>query len=536
VYLSLEEIKRRIDKYKELNYTDIDITGGEPTLHPNLIEIVKYGVKKGFEVRMTSNGVKLADFNLISSLIKAGLKRIVFSIHHFDSKKAMLINGIDKPDLDKTLKGVENANKLGIDININITVIKQNYKALPQIISMLIPRFSNIHHFNFNFVDITGNVTRQGSTLSAKDIVPKYSEAEKYLVEAFKLLRKYNVSFRFERAPLCYAPGFEAYNSNANRAVGTEFHSTSFTEEEEPDIHDTDVPMVKSDFCKYCNLNDICYGVERNYARLYGTSELYPMFLNPNKVEYEIKSQNNHQEVIGALKLKKGSPIDYKKLFNTLGSIKSTLRTDQRVLINAFIPKEIGLRETKLSFLDSFLNFIKNEGYSLSQFTIISNNSNLSQIKKITNKYKIKSIKPTEYVNTSPYDPKIISSMKVPKEVFEAYGIINTIEINYKLDTAFNCLLNLVSENLREKISKLETIANYNALLDIYSIMKHKIKLNLGLLKTAPAFLFLSKDLSLHDYLTGKFTKKQSKIFNISRRRKLSPETDKEIKVIGISK
>jgi hypothetical protein len=441
----------------------------------------------------------------------------------------MIICGVDEPDLKETIKGLNNANNLGIDININITIIKQNYKALPNIISMLIPRFKNIHHFNFNFVDITGNVMRKGTKFTAKDIAPKYSDAEKYLVSAFKMLKKNKVLFRFERAPLCYAPGFEAFNSNANRAVGMEFHATSSIEQDLPDIDDNDVGMVKSEFCKYCNLNDICFGIEPNYNELYGNKELYPVFTNPNRVEYDIKKQNNHKEPVSFMEIKDINGGILKSLFDRFGGVKALIRKGERHIINLMLPEKQNLGEAHLGVIRSLLNLLREQGFDLSDFQILSKKKQESTIKTLQEKYKIGLIEPGTFVPKSVYDSMVINSIMLPKEIKESYGIINIIASEPFQETIFLGFADLITSKMKDKLKLLSRRKYFNALLDIYSTLKPKIKSNINLIRGTEnngieRYISLSRDFSAQEYLNEKVFKKNKVILDFVSERKLGPQ------------
>ena len=54
-YISLGDVERGLDYAKTLNVKDIFLTGGEPTNHPNIVEIAKMAKKRNFNVVMTTN-------------------------------------------------------------------------------------------------------------------------------------------------------------------------------------------------------------------------------------------------------------------------------------------------------------------------------------------------------------------------------------------------------------------------------------------------------------------------------------------------
>ncbi len=58
--LPLERIKRALDSFKKIGVTGIEYTGGgEPTLHPDFEEIVRYTHKLGFKIGICTNGARI---------------------------------------------------------------------------------------------------------------------------------------------------------------------------------------------------------------------------------------------------------------------------------------------------------------------------------------------------------------------------------------------------------------------------------------------------------------------------------------------
>lgn len=54
-YISLENVEKGLDYAKQLAVKDIFLTGGEPTKHPEIVEIAKRSKARGFNVVMTTN-------------------------------------------------------------------------------------------------------------------------------------------------------------------------------------------------------------------------------------------------------------------------------------------------------------------------------------------------------------------------------------------------------------------------------------------------------------------------------------------------
>jgi MoaA/NifB/PqqE/SkfB family radical SAM enzyme len=83
---SLEEIKAEIDFFKEWrNCDNISIAGGEPLIHPDIMEIVAYTREKGMKPLILTNGVKLNNNRkMLRELKRAGAFGISL---HIDSEQ-----------------------------------------------------------------------------------------------------------------------------------------------------------------------------------------------------------------------------------------------------------------------------------------------------------------------------------------------------------------------------------------------------------------------------------------------------------------
>ena len=81
-HMSLSTVKRIVDQFVNLGGELLELSGGEPLTHPDIIDIVKYAVdKKKLKIVLYTSGV-LPDCDvekLIYLLVKNGLKRL-FSI------------------------------------------------------------------------------------------------------------------------------------------------------------------------------------------------------------------------------------------------------------------------------------------------------------------------------------------------------------------------------------------------------------------------------------------------------------------------
>lgn len=79
--MNLSEIKRVIDFWASQNIQNVRLSGGEPTVHPNIVEIVEYIKEKCNDIKhiaISTNGY--SDFSLYRRLIEAGVNDYSISL------------------------------------------------------------------------------------------------------------------------------------------------------------------------------------------------------------------------------------------------------------------------------------------------------------------------------------------------------------------------------------------------------------------------------------------------------------------------
>jgi cyclic pyranopterin phosphate synthase len=77
--LSLSMIKDVLDDARQLGIPSVRLYGGEPLLHPDLPEMVEYGVTRGLRVYVTTNGILLRE--RMGDLYRAGLRDLTIGFY-----------------------------------------------------------------------------------------------------------------------------------------------------------------------------------------------------------------------------------------------------------------------------------------------------------------------------------------------------------------------------------------------------------------------------------------------------------------------
>ncbi len=128
-YMTSMEIEKIAEIASKIGIEKLKITGGEPLLRKDIIEIVEKTSKHMKEVSMTTNGVLLED--CAYDLKKAGLKRVNVSFDAFDPETFQRIT--NKDAYQEVKRGVITAINTGLSpVKLNMVVLKGiNDKDVP---------------------------------------------------------------------------------------------------------------------------------------------------------------------------------------------------------------------------------------------------------------------------------------------------------------------------------------------------------------------------------------------------------------------
>jgi GTP 3',8-cyclase len=121
--LRYEEIERVVRAAASLGVKDIRLTGGEPSVRPGVVDLVKLikaipGIE---DISMTTNAVKLVE--LAKPLKEAGLSRVNISLDTFKPERFAQVCGA--PRLEDVLAGIEAAKQAGLNpVKTNTVVLR----------------------------------------------------------------------------------------------------------------------------------------------------------------------------------------------------------------------------------------------------------------------------------------------------------------------------------------------------------------------------------------------------------------------------
>lgn len=120
--MTTPELLRLVNIFARLGIDKVRLTGGEPSIHPDLLEIVGGIRAAGINrISMTTNGLRLAE--LAKPLKEAGLERVNVSVDTLDPERFHRVTRWGK--LDKVMEGIHAAEAHGLTpLKINAVVAR----------------------------------------------------------------------------------------------------------------------------------------------------------------------------------------------------------------------------------------------------------------------------------------------------------------------------------------------------------------------------------------------------------------------------
>lgn len=153
--MTSEEINRLFRVACKAGIQKVKVTGGEPLVREDILEIVRAGARMFSEISMTTNGVLLAAH--ASDLKEVGLARINVSLDTLDRLLYERITGSD--DVARVIEGIDEAVRVGLTpLKINMVLLSGlNDSHVHQLMDFAISRRAILQLIELN--PLNGNGT-----------------------------------------------------------------------------------------------------------------------------------------------------------------------------------------------------------------------------------------------------------------------------------------------------------------------------------------------------------------------------------------
>lgn len=196
--------------------TQFDVTGGEPTLHPEIVSIIRHATELGMASRIITLGQNLMHDRdgrpFVEELIEAGVTSFLFSVHAVEEDACKAFTNASWARLERAMDHLDGR---GFQYCLNTVVFSGNQHMLPDI-----ARVSARHGvYAHNFI-LFNPYYEWKNHKEAFAVQSRYPEVRPFLSEAVSILEAAGVAVNVRYAPLCAFPELQ---KNVVGVVGVQY-------------------------------------------------------------------------------------------------------------------------------------------------------------------------------------------------------------------------------------------------------------------------------------------------------------------------
>lgn len=267
--LPSDKVRHALDEARARGSVRVILTGGEPTLSPDLLAHVAYAREVGFSrIELQTNAVLLDRPGLAASLVAAGLTHAQVSLHGPDatiSDRLTAAPGTHR----RTLAGIDALLGAGVQLIINHLIFVDNCHLLVDFVELVHARWGqHAAAFVVQFHSARNEFVAREEGLRHIARYRDYAGGLRAAVDRARGLglRCHDLQDPTGIPSLCVLGGDESY-------LGPILAQT-----ERPRAHawETDW-LTRVDACTRCDAAQACMGVPRHYLALHGDVEFAPI-------------------------------------------------------------------------------------------------------------------------------------------------------------------------------------------------------------------------------------------------------------------
>lgn len=139
-----ELFARWLDEMLAASARSVILSGGEPTLHPSLLDLVRRARAGGAGVILETNATRLGDPAVLRALIDAGVGEVVASLHAADAATSEAVTRAPGTHA-QTLAGIEACLRAGLPVGVHCVVERANARGLGAHADLIVERFARPH-------------------------------------------------------------------------------------------------------------------------------------------------------------------------------------------------------------------------------------------------------------------------------------------------------------------------------------------------------------------------------------------------------
>ena len=155
----LKELKASVNEMiRDLKIDGIVVSGGEPTLHSHFTEFIEFLCEQDLKITILSTSERFSDNNFVKEFavrIKTAQVEVISTIHSHLKEQHEFINGTVN-SFERTMKGLQNLDSLGIHVTVKHCITQHNFKDLKKFYEFVNDSFSESIDMQMCSIDYCG--------------------------------------------------------------------------------------------------------------------------------------------------------------------------------------------------------------------------------------------------------------------------------------------------------------------------------------------------------------------------------------------
>lgn len=248
-----EDLKNQIREGVRQGCQRLILSGGEPTLHPDYLQLVSFGKQAGFDwIQTITNGRMFAYRRFAEQAVAAGLSEVTVSMHGHTPElhdQLVAVEGAFR----QSLQGLAHLQELGSVVSVDVVINALNIESMPELLQFYLDR--GVREFDLLWMVPFGRAWK-----NRKQLFCDPEQAAPRLHQALALARQAGAVLWTNRLPPNLLEGFEDLIQDPHklhdevRGRRSEFEARL----------ETGSPMICKDKerCRACFVRGLCESLE----------------------------------------------------------------------------------------------------------------------------------------------------------------------------------------------------------------------------------------------------------------------------------
>jgi len=203
-----DALREQLEALRALGASEVEFTGGEPTIRHDLIDLAEYAAELGFSnISLITNGLRLSNPAYAARLVAAGVNDVLFSIHGHDAAQHDRHTAIPG-SFAKILQAFTNMRDLGVRCRTTTTVTGLNHRNVEDIVALALSLGSACMHFAVFSPVADAQATDARLFIDYNDAAASIKRA----IDRFQDHPLPPLSVKY--IPFCFMQGYEQYVMN----------------------------------------------------------------------------------------------------------------------------------------------------------------------------------------------------------------------------------------------------------------------------------------------------------------------------------